>query len=104
MGYIHSIRSKSGIFLNFNNLGFIQISNIAVQLLLFPIILRTIGIESFGLVTVINAYSLLAGVFINYGTNQSGIKDIALVKDNNTLLSQLFFTIYHTRFLDIKIL
>ncbi|MDO9156115.1 MAG: hypothetical protein Q7U17_04530, partial [Sediminibacterium sp.] len=35
----------------------------------------------------------------NYGTNQSGIKDIALVKDNNTLLSQLFFTIYHTRFL-----
>ncbi|MDP2420275.1 oligosaccharide flippase family protein [Sediminibacterium sp.] len=99
MGYIHSIRSKSGIFLNFFNLGFIQISNIAVQLLLFPIILRTIGIESFGLVTVINAYSLLAGVFINYGTNQSGIKDIALVKDNNTLLSQLFFTIYHTRFL-----
>jgi hypothetical protein len=64
----------------FFNLGFIQISNIAVQLLLFPIILRSIGIESFGLVTVINAYSLLAGVFINYGTNQSGIKDIALVK------------------------
>lgn len=99
VGYIHSIRSKSGIFLNFFNLGFIQISNIAVQLLLFPLILRIIGIESFGLVTVINAYSLLAGVLINYGTNQTGIKDIALVKDNNALLSQLFFTIFHTRFL-----
>jgi O-antigen/teichoic acid export membrane protein len=99
VGYIQSIRSKSGIFLNFFNLGFIQISNIAVQLLLFPIILRIIGIESFGLVTVINAYSLLAGVFINYGTNQSGIKDIAIVKDNNTHLSKLFFTIYQTRFL-----
>ena len=99
VGYIHSIRSKSGIFLNFFNLGFIQISNIAVQLLLFPLILRIIGIESFGLVTVINAYSLLAGVLINYGTNQTGIKDIALVKDNNSLLSQLFFTIFYTRFL-----
>lgn len=99
MGYIHSIRSKSGIFLNFFNLGFIQISNIAVQLLLFPLILRIIGIEAFGLVTVINAYSFLAGVLINFGTNQSGIKDIALAKDNNSHLSHLFFTIFHARFL-----
>ncbi len=99
MGYIHSIRSKSGIFLNFFNLGFIQISNIAVQLLLFPLILRIIGIEAFGLVTVINAYSFLAGVLINFGTNQSGIKDIALAKENNSHLSHLFFTIFHARFL-----
>lgn len=99
MGYIHSIRSKSGIFLNFFNLGFIQISNIAVQLLLFPLILRIIGIEAFGLVTVINAYSFLVGVLINFGTNQSGIKDIALAKDNNSHLSHLFFTIFHARFL-----
>ncbi|OYZ00897.1 MAG: hypothetical protein B7Y37_08325 [Sphingobacteriia bacterium 28-36-52] len=98
-GYIHLIKRKSGIFLNFFNLGFIQISNIAVQLLLFPIILRIIGIESFGLVTVINAYSLMMGVLVNYGTNQSGIKDIALVKTDITQLSKLFFTIYQTRIL-----
>lgn len=98
-GYIHLIKRKSGIFLNFFNLGFIQISNIAVQLLLFPIILRIIGIESFGLVTVINAYSLMIGVLVNYGTNQSGIKDIALVKTDITQLSKLFFTIYQTRIL-----
>lgn len=97
-GHIHLIKQYKGVFQNFVNLGFIQFSNIAIQLLLFPLILRIIGIEAFGLVSVINAYSLLAGVFINYGTNQSGIKDIAIARDNPTKLSTIFFDILQTRF------
>ncbi|SDW84517.1 Membrane protein involved in the export of O-antigen and teichoic acid [Hydrobacter penzbergensis] len=91
---------KSKPFLaNFFNLGFIQVSNAVIQILLFPIIIRIIGLHEFGYAMVANAYAALAGLFINYGTNQSGIKDVAINKNNGKALNEIFYTVYYTRFL-----
>jgi len=91
------VKKNSGLFANFTNLGFIQVSNILIQLILFPIIIRVVGLESFGYVAVANAMAGFIGLFINYGTNLSGIKDVALQKNNPSQLSALFFGIYYTR-------
>ena len=55
-------------------------------MLIFPIVTRKIGIEAFGFVTLANTFATLAGVIINYGINQSGIRDVALhIKDKEKL-------------------
>jgi len=88
-----------GAVINFFHLGTIQISNALLQILLFPVIIHVVGLSSFGHVMVANSYAGLAGIFLNYGTNQSGIKDIALVKDNPELLSEKFYSVFYIRIL-----
>ena len=88
-----------GTVINFFHLGTIQISNALLQILLFPVIIHVVGLSSFGHVMVANSYAGLIGIFINYGTNQSGIKDIALVKDNPALLSEKFYSVFYIRIL-----
>lgn len=71
---------------NFINLSSIQLSNVILLSLLFPIITQKIGIEEFGIFMFANTFSNLASIFINYGTNQSGIRDVAV--NNNNIVAQ----------------
>ncbi len=95
--FIATIKKNKALLANMVNLGFIQVSNILIQIILFPVIIRMVGIESFGYIAVANAFAGLLGIFINYGTNLSGIKDIALAKNESSKLSALFFNIYFAR-------
>jgi O-antigen/teichoic acid export membrane protein len=94
---ISFVKNNFTYLFNFINLSFVQVSNILIQVFLFSLIARKIGLQHFGYVMVANAYATLAGIFINYGTNQSGIKDVALNKSVPKLLSQIFFSVYYTR-------
>ena len=60
-------------------------------MLIFPIITRKIGIEAFGFVTLANTFATLAGVVINYGINQSGIRDVAMNIKDKEKLSVVFY-------------
>jgi O-antigen/teichoic acid export membrane protein len=60
-------------------------------MLIFPIITRKIGIEAFGFVTLANTFATLAGVVINYGINQSGIRDVAMNIQDKQKLSVVFY-------------
>ncbi len=93
------IKTNLPFLSNFINLGFIQVCNALIQVLLFPIIFHIIGIEQFGYISVANSYAGLVSLIINYGTNQSGIKDIAINKNNMFFLSGTFYTVYYTRIL-----
>lgn len=95
--YINLVKRNTGVFSNLFNLGFIQASNALIQLLLFPIIIHITGFQSFGYIALANAYAGLMGILVNYGTNLSGIKEIALSKHDKHLLSDNFFSIIYTR-------
>ncbi|MDN3587263.1 oligosaccharide flippase family protein [Pedobacter aquatilis] len=72
------------------NLSSIQISNTLLILLIYPIITRIVGIENFGMVMLANTFSGLSSIIINYGTNQSGVRDIATYAKNKTELNKVF--------------
>ncbi len=95
--YIHLVKKNTAVLFNLFNLGFIQASNAAIQLLLFPIIIHIVGFQSFGYIVLANSYASLMGIIVNYGTNLSGIKDIALAKHDQHQLSSVFFSTIHTR-------
>lgn len=86
----HKLR-ETNILSNFLNLSSIQLSNILLLMLIFPIITRKIGIEAFGFVTLANTFATLAGVVINYGINQSGIRDVAMNIKDREKLSVVFY-------------
>jgi len=68
---------KTNILANFFNLGSIQISNILLLLLTIRLITSVVGIAEFGIVTFANRVALIIGGAINYGTNQSAVRDTA---------------------------
>lgn len=95
--YISITRNNLASLFSFINLGFIQVSNALIQILLIPLISRIVGLEAFGHVMVAASYAALVSMLINYGSNQSGIKDIALCQGDTRRLSEVFYTIYFTR-------
>ncbi len=88
---------KSSAVFSFFNLSSIQAANILAQLLLIPIISRIVGLTEFGLIMLGASYAALVSIFINFGSNQSGVKEVALAKDKTPTLSKIFFSIYIVR-------
>lgn len=91
-------RNLSALF-SFINLSFIQGSNVLVQILLIPVITRIVGLSEFGLIMLSSSYAALISILINYGSNQSGVKDVALHKQQPKYLSEIFYSIYFVRIL-----
>nr|WP_294995125.1 oligosaccharide flippase family protein [uncultured Sediminibacterium sp.] len=96
--FILLIKQNLGFLSGFFHLGSIQASNAIIQLLLFPLIIHVTGLEEFGIVILANTYGSLGAMFINYGTNQSGIKDVALFRNNPEKIAAVFYTAYYCRF------
>lgn len=82
---------KTRILSNFFNLSSIQLSNALLLILLYPVITRIVGLEAFGLIMLANAFAGLLGIVVNFGTSQSGIKDVAVHKNDPVNLSRIFY-------------
>lgn len=82
---------KTKILSNFFNLSSIQLSNALLMILLYPVITRIVGLEAFGLIMLANAFAGLLGIVVNFGTSQSGIKDVAVHKKDPLNLSRVFY-------------
>lgn len=67
------------------------------MILMYPIITRKVGIDAFGLVMLANAFAGVMGILINYGTNQTGIRDVAAYTNYRGRLSETFYTILWIR-------
>ncbi|MEO0065490.1 MAG: hypothetical protein RI983_816 [Bacteroidota bacterium] len=90
---------KSATIFSFIHLSIIQGTNVLLQLFLIPIILRKVGLSEFGLIMLASSYAALISILVNFGSNQTGVKDIALHKDTPRELSTTFYSIYYSRLL-----
>lgn len=69
------------------------------MVLIYPILTRIIGLENFGKVMVANALAGLLGILVNYGTIQTSIKDVASLREDRQLLSEIFWKTFSIRLL-----
>ena len=83
---------KASTFSNFLNLGSVQLYNTLLSFLIYPLIIRKVGLEAFGLFTIANYFAGLMGTIINFGTSQSGVKDVVINKEDPLKLSATFYT------------
>ena len=88
---------KTKILSNFVNLSSIQLSNALLMILLYPIITRIVGLEAFGMIMVTNAFAGICGILVNYGTIQTSIKEVSILKDKKENLSGIVVNTYAIR-------
>lgn len=69
------------------------------MVIIYPILTRIVGLENFGQIIVANALAGLLGIFVNYGTIQTSIKEVAKLKEDINLLSEVFCNTFTTRFI-----
>jgi PST family polysaccharide transporter len=71
---------ESVVYRNFTYLFINQFFNLIVPLLVFPFLLKTLGLELFGLYSFAYSATLFCFMFCDYGFNFSGSKYIAINK------------------------
>ena len=86
----HQLR-KTNILANFFNLGSIQISNILLFLLTTRLITGVVGMAEFGIVMFANRVAQFAGIAVNFGTNQSAVRDTTSNFNDPQKLASVFY-------------
>ncbi len=90
LGAYHQLK-KTNILANFFNLGSIQVSNILLLLFTIRLITGVVGIAEFGIVMFANRAAQFTGIAINFGTNQSAVRDTAANINDHEKLSGVFY-------------
>lgn len=84
----HKQFQKLGIY------GFGQLFNLVTPLLVVPYIVSVCGEENFGKTAVGMAIAFFLIVFVDYGSDIIGVREIAVNRDNNKSLNKIFTTTY----------
>ncbi len=83
---------KSNQFLNLSIYGFGQLFNLVTPLLVIPYIVSICGEENFGKSAVGMALCFFLMVFIDYGSDLVGIREVSIHRDNKPQLESIFST------------
>jgi len=84
---------NSIVFRNFLYLFTNQFFNLIIPLLVFPFLVKTLGISNFGLYSLSYASVIFCFMFCDYGFNFSGSKYIAINKNDKVKRDEAFSTI-----------
>lgn len=81
------------------SLALIQGTNFILPLLVIPYLIRIVGIEKFGVISLAQVVALYFVIFSEYGFNLSATKEVSDHKDNPTELNKILVTTISTRLL-----
>ena len=82
---------------NFLTYGFGQAFNLVTPLLVVPYLVTICGEEGYGKIGVGLAISFFLMVFIDYGSDILGVKEVAINRENKEKLETIFITIYSAK-------
>ncbi|RDV16448.1 flippase [Pontibacter diazotrophicus] len=82
---------------NFLSLGIIQGSNFLLSIITFPYVVRVIGVESFGLITLLQTIMLYFVVLTDYGFNLTATKEVSVHRNDVDRLSKIFSEVMVTK-------
>lgn len=82
---------------NFLSLSFLQGANLILPLLTFPYLVKTLGIEKYGLIMFAQAFMTYFTMVADYGFNLSGTREISLHRKNQLKLTRIYNSILIAR-------
>ena len=77
-------------FKNFISLAVIQLTNYLLPLIIFPYLVKHIGVDKFGVVSVCLSFMLYVIAFTDYGFSLSATKEVVAKKDDNIFLRKIY--------------
>lgn len=84
---------KKLVFKNIIFLGLMQGANYILPLVTIPYLVRTIGIEKYGLVAFAQSFAAYFVIFTDYGFSLSATKLISINRDNSQRISEIFSSV-----------
>ena len=89
---VSSPNPNKNILRNFLSVGFIQAAGLALPLLTIPYLLKVLGAEGFGTISLALAFTTLFVVLTDYGYNFIGTRQIARLKNDPEAVNKVFST------------
>src|SRR5690606_20873513 len=83
---------------NMLSLSVLQGLNILLPLLTIPFIIKTAGLDSFGLISYASALVLFFTVFVEYGFNTITTRDISIHSDNKEQTERIYSEVLTSKF------
>ena len=81
------------IVTNYFSLSILQIANYILPLLTLPYLVRVLGTEKFGLIMFAQALATFLTVFVDFGFNLSGTREVSVARNEKEKLSKIFSAI-----------
>jgi len=72
----------------------IQGANFILPLITLPYLVRTLGVNKFGIVMVAHSFAILLTIVTEFGLDMSATRQVALIKDDKKKVSQYFFDVF----------
>ena len=85
------------VFKNIFNLGIFQGTGMLLQLLVIPLITRNYGLSIFGEIAFSTSIGLFLANLVNYGSNQTDVKDVSIYRNNTNKLSSIVSDLFFLR-------
>jgi len=82
---------------NFFSLGFVQVVNSLLQLLVIPYVIARIGVENFGVVAVAQVIMFYLATLVDYGFNQTGTRDVSVSRHDQNSLSVIYSRVFFSK-------
>ena len=86
-------KEKKVVAQNFVSLLFLQGANYILPLLILPYLVRVLGAEKFGLVMFAQSLAIFLTVFVDFGFNISGTREISLARSDKEKIGEIFLAI-----------
>ena len=89
---VQKVTPGSTLLRNLLSMSMVQAVNVLLPIITFPYLIRVLGFEQFGLVNYALALVIFFVVFVDFGYNLTGTRDVAAVRGDSRALSALFST------------
>lgn len=84
---------KKTVYKSFLSLGLIQATNYILPLITIPYIIRIVGTDKFGVISLVQALMNYMIIFSEYGFNLSATRDIAMHREDKNKISEIFSSV-----------
>lgn len=84
---------RTTVFKNMVSLGFIQVANYLIPIIIIPYVVRVLGVDFFGKASYAQNIVTYLTILVNYGFEYSATQDVALNKNNKEKLNSIFWTV-----------
>jgi len=81
------------ILFNYLYLMLLQGANFLLPLIVLPYLIKTLGLEKFGIIMIAASFITFFNILVDFGFNISATREVSLIRDNKEQLSRFFWTV-----------
>ena len=87
----------SNVLLNTLSIGSFQFANYFLPILMVPFLIRALGLDLYGSFAILYAILSFLNLMVEYGFNVLATKEVALMQNNESKISQYFSNVIFTK-------